>query len=314
MQRQFAAGRLALVLGLCLSVVACSQFGSLAAKKHFKDANALYQRGEYRKAAEAYEQVVASDPNLTVAYFYLGNSYDQLYKPSRAGEAENDGFIQKAIANYEKAAQLEQEPKMKKLALQYLVAAYGPDKLNDPEKAEPLIKKMIELDPNDPDFYFALVKMYEDSGRYDDAEAVLADIQQKRPNDPAVWMQTFAYHNRQGEFEKSFGALKKRMELDPNNPEAYFFTASVLWEKSFKDATLTDAQKKDYAQQGLDAVDKAISLNPNYMEAVTYRGLLLRVQAALEKDAGRQKALLTEAEKMQAQAKELQKKKAAGVS
>ena len=49
------------------------------------------------------------------------------------------------------------------------------------------------------------------------------------------------------------------------------------------------------------------------MEAVTYRGLLLRVQAGLEKDAARQKALLKEAEAMQARAVELRKQKAAGV-
>jgi hypothetical protein len=50
------------------------------------------------------------------------------------------------------------------------------------------------------------------------------------------------------------------------------------------------------------------------MEAITYRGLLLRVLAAAEKDAGKQKALLKDAEAMQARAVELRKKKAAGVS
>ena len=40
---------------------------------------------------------------------------------------------------------------MKKLALEYLVAAYGSDKLNDPSKAEPIVQKMIELEPERAD-------------------------------------------------------------------------------------------------------------------------------------------------------------------
>ena len=32
-------------------------------------------------------------------------AYNNLYKPTRAGEAENDAYIQKAIENYQKAAE-----------------------------------------------------------------------------------------------------------------------------------------------------------------------------------------------------------------
>ena len=66
------------------------------------------------------------------AYFYLGNSYDNMYKPARKGEAENDGLLPKAVKNYEIAVQRETDPSRKKLALQYLAASYGTDKLNDP--------------------------------------------------------------------------------------------------------------------------------------------------------------------------------------
>ena len=86
MQRQYSAGRLGVVLALCCTVAACGQFSGLQAKKYFKDANALYQQQDYKRAAVAYEEALKADPDLSVAYFYLGNSYDQLYKPSRAGE------------------------------------------------------------------------------------------------------------------------------------------------------------------------------------------------------------------------------------
>ena len=33
-------------------------------------------------------------------YFYLGNSYDNLYKPSEKGKPENDAIMAKAVDNY----------------------------------------------------------------------------------------------------------------------------------------------------------------------------------------------------------------------
>jgi tetratricopeptide (TPR) repeat protein len=314
MTRLVSAGRLGLILGLSCAVVGCSQWQSLKAKKHFKDANTRYQAQDYRAAAAAYEEAVTADPQLTAAYFYLGNSYDNLYKPSRAGEADNDVLLQKAIENYKLAAEREPDPKMRKLALEYLVAAYGPDKLNQPEEAEPLINKMIEIDPSDPANYFALAKLYEDSGRYDEAEQMLVKARDAKPDDPAVYMQLAGFYNRQGEFDKTIEALRTRAEKEPNNPEAFYTIATFYWDKAYRDFRINDQQKAEFAQAGVGAIDKAIQLNPDYMEAVTYRGLLLRVQANLEKNPGRQKQLLAEAEKMQDRANELRKKKAAGLA
>ena len=48
---------------------------------------------------------VNSDPNLVHAYFFLGNSYDNQYKPARKGEADNDALLTKAIENYKLAAE-----------------------------------------------------------------------------------------------------------------------------------------------------------------------------------------------------------------
>ncbi len=313
MRRLVSTGRLVLVIGLSVTLVGCNQFQGLKAKKAFKEANVFYQQQDYRRAAERYAEAVQADPNLTVAYFYLGNSYDNLYKPARAGEAENDALLQKAIENYKIAADRETDPKMKKLSLEYLVAAYGAEKLNQPEMAEPLINRMIELDPSDPTNYFGLAKVYEDGGRYDEAEAVLVRARDAKPNDPAVYMQLAGFYNRQGEFEKTIESLQARADKEPNNPEAFYTIATYYWDKAYRDFRINDQQKADYAKSGLVAVDKAIQLNPDYMEAVTYRGLLLRVQAAIEKDAGRQKQLLNEADKMQQRAVELRKKKAAGL-
>jgi tetratricopeptide (TPR) repeat protein len=314
MQRRFWRGAtLAILMGSALSLVACGQVGKLQGKKAFKEANTFYQQQEYKKAAERYEQAVAADPELSVAYFYLGNSYDNLFKPSRKGEAENDSFLNKAIENYKKAADKETDPKMRRLALEYLVAAYGPDKINDATQAEPIVQKMIELDPQETANYFALAKIYEDAGDYEKSEATYLKAKEAKPNDPNVYMQIAGYYNRQEEFEKTIEALNQRAVLEPNNPEAYYTISTYFWDKAYRDFRLKDDEKKAYVTKGVEAIDKALALKADYMEALTYKNLLLRLQANLEKDPGKQQMLIKEADKLRDQAIDLKKKKTSGL-
>ena len=246
------------------------------------------------------------------AYFFLGNSYDNLYKPARKGEAENDQNLTKAIENYKISAERETRPDIKKLALQYLVNAYGPDKLDDPTQAEPIVQRMMQLDPSNTENYFALAKIYEDAGNLDEAEAMLKKAQEVKPKEAAVYQQLAGFYQRQGEFDKLIAAVQQRAELEPNNPEAHYAVATYYWDEAYRNTRLNEAQKREYTKNGLAAVDKALALNADYVEALTYRGLLLRIDAAMEKDAARQKALLDEAKQLQEKAVALKKKQASG--
>jgi tetratricopeptide (TPR) repeat protein len=294
-----------------LPLAGCHQLDSLKAKMAFKDANAAYQSGDYRKAATKYEEAVAKDPNLTSAYFYLANSYDNLYKPARKGEAANDENLTKAIDYYKKSADVAEDPKLKKLSMEYLVAAYR-DKLEDPSQAEPVVQRMIQMEPNEPTNYFVLSKIYEDAGNYEQAEAMLVKARDARPNDPTVYLHIADYYNRQGQFDKTIDALEQRASKEPTNPEAFYTIATYYWDKAFRDKSLKDPQKKEYVEKGLEAIDKAIQIKGDYMEALTYKGLLLRLQANLEKDRTKQLELIKQAEGLQNQANEIRKKKNAG--
>jgi hypothetical protein len=135
---------LAAIAVLAIASGACSKVGNLQARKSFKEANGMYQAQNYKEAVVKYQQVLASDPNFitkdgVTPYFFIANSYDNQYKPARKGEAENDGYLTKAIENYKTASEKDTNPKMKNLALDYLVYAYGPEKLNDPSQAEPIL-------------------------------------------------------------------------------------------------------------------------------------------------------------------------------
>lgn len=290
----------------------CGYVSTLKAQMAFRDANAAYQTQDYRKAIEKYKEALVHKPDLAVAYFYLGNSYDNLYKPGRKGEEANDANLQEAVTYYRKAAETVDDPKLRKLSFEYLLATYGPEKLNDPSQAEPIVRKMIEMDPDEPSNYFALAKIYEDAGNYEEAEKMLLQARDRRPKDSTTYMQLAGFYNRQGRFDQTIEALEARAASEPNNPEAYYTIATYLWDKTFRDFRLKDADKRAYLEKGVAATDKAIAIKNDYLEAIVYKGLLLRLQANMEKDRGRQQALLKEADELRDRAKALQKAKQAG--
>ena len=302
---------------LVLSLVGCSQVGQLQAMRSFKAANQAYGSQDWAKASTLYEEAVKEYPELSVAYFYLANSYDNQFRPGRKGEAANDALLERAIANYKTASEklaasaVESDKKLGKLSLEYLVAAYGPDKLNDPAQAEPVVQRMIQLEPNEPSNYFALAKIYEDAGAYAEAEQMLLRAKDVRPNDSAVYMQLAGYYNRQTQFEKTIDALEQRAAKEPTNPEAFFTIATYYWDNAQRNFRLTDAEKRGNVEKGLSAVDKAIGIKSDYEDALVYKGLLLRVQALLEKDPAKQQALIKEATILRDQAEGLRKKRTA---
>jgi tetratricopeptide (TPR) repeat protein len=307
---RFSAVALLVIAGMVAT--GCGRVGNLKARKHFKDGSALYQTSDYRAAAAEYEQVVEADPNYDGVYFYLANCYDNLYKPARKGEPENDGFLQKAITNYEKAIQQEKDPTRKKRSLQFLAAMYGSDKMNDPNKAEPIIKQMIDMDPTDTSSYFGLAKIFEDSGKFDEAERVLLQAKSAAPNQPDPLSQLANFYNKRGEFDKAVLAYEEQAKLAPNDPQVYWRLSAFFYEKVQKDYRITPKQKSDYIERGLANADKALGIKQDFVEALTYKNLLLRQQANIEKDPTKQKALLAQADELRNKAIELNKLKQKG--
>jgi hypothetical protein len=311
--------KVAMIVVAASSLVGCSRYNNLKALKFFKNANKAYQAQDYREAAKLYQESLEADENAAPpAHFFLANSLEQIYRPSRKGEPQNDQLLVDAVKHYQLAADklsaLPQEDakKLGKLSLEYLVAAYGPDKLADPAKAEPVVQKMIQMEPAEPANYFALAKIYEDAAYYNEAEQMLLYAQKAAPSDAAVYLQLAGFYNRQGEFPKTIEALNQRAEKEPSNPEAFQTIAGFYWDETTKNGRLTPAEKKDYTTKGLAAVEKALSLRTDYVEAIAFKGLLLRLEANQEKDGAKQAALIKEADALRDKANELRKAKAAG--
>jgi tetratricopeptide (TPR) repeat protein len=304
-----------LVAGLGFAAAGCGKYSisNIRSLKAFNDGIELYQKADYRGATTAFESAIQLNPDWGFSYFYLGNSYDKLYKPAKKGDPENDAYLPKAVENYRMAIDKlttsteAKAPQFRKLSYEYLIAAYGSDRLNDFPKAEETAKELIAAEPDNPGNYQALARLYNDQGRFDDAEAMLQKSIEVKPNDPVGYQLLAAFYNDQGEFQKMMGAFEKRADMEPNNPEAWHTMGTYYYDEALRDKRLTSAEAKDYVQKGLEAEDKALSLNNDYYDAIAFKSMLLKLSANLEKNPAKQKALLTQADELAARSEALHK-------
>jgi len=303
MQARFT--RLAVFVVVCgVAVAGCGKYsiGNIRSAKAFQDGTVLYKKADYKGAVPLYEDSVRFNPDLGFAYFFLGNSYDNLYKASKKDDPENVANLTKAAQHYRTAidklanATDPKELEVRRNAFEYLIAVYGSDKLNDFAKAEPIAREFIESNPGEPATYRVLAKIYEDQGRFDEAEAQLLKAIDVKPTDAQGYQSLATFYNDRGDFGKQMEAWNKRAMVEPKNPEAWHMIGSLYQEKVFRDKTLPRAQALEYTLKGLEAEDKALAINAEYYDAVIFKNILLRKRALYERDPALQKRLIEEAD------------------
>jgi tetratricopeptide (TPR) repeat protein len=120
-------------------------------------------------------------------------------------------------------------------------------------------------------------------------ESILA---REPKNVSAIAGLAFIYQNTL-QYKKAHDYYLMHAELEPNNPIPFYAIGSVNWIMVFDKANPppVDEQVK-LVDEGLANLDKALALNPEYDEAMSYKNLLLREKARLTEDEA-QKATLT---------------------
>lgn len=99
-------------------------------------------------------------------------------------------------------------------------------------------------------------------------------------------------------------ALKDRIAREATK-ESYLLLTQYSWERAFRDTSLTDSQKSEYVAQGIEAADFALALDPDYVEALVYKNLLLRMKAQATADLVENRRLGAEADRLRNRALEL---------
>lgn len=93
---------------------------------------------------------------------------------------------------------------------------------------------------------------------------------------------------------------------NPTSPAAQHAVGVFYWDKT-RLPDVTPEEKLSYVLKGIAAEDRALAINPDYLEALVYKNILLRIQANLSTDPVEQKRLIDEADALRTRAMSLQR-------
>jgi tetratricopeptide (TPR) repeat protein len=197
--------------------------------------------------------------------------------------AYKNARYEQAIDRFKEAVALDPSLQNAKLYLatayaqQYIPGVDSPENLQNANAAIDQYKAVLQQDPKNVNSIKGIAYLY---------------LQMKRFNDAKDY-------------------YRKAIELDPNDPEAYYSVGVIDWtqvyspmaEERSKDGLTGDeplkdkklcaklrAQDGDVIQDGVDSLNKAISLRQDYDDAMAYMNLIYRQKAYRECDQPQQAA------------------------
>ena len=113
------------------------------------------------------------------------------------------------------------------------------------------------------------------------------------------------------QFQKAREFYLKNAELEPSNPTPFYAVGSVDWIMVFnKNNPPPEEEQKQLIEEGLTNLDKALAINPDYEDAMTYKNLLYREKARLTTEEAEKTQLIAQADEWFNKALETRKKNA----
>jgi tetratricopeptide (TPR) repeat protein len=220
---------------------------------------------------------------------------------------------QTALAAYQEALRLDPNEKKlhKNIGLAYM-GLYQPGSKH-PKDLEYAAKAIEHLEafPEERKAREFLVSLYLSTERFDDAIAFYQGMVQENPKDTRAMQSLAQMYFKKGEVDKAVEWLKKRLAAE-TTPEAkaevYYFIGVQAWDRSYNFPDLDPVHRAHVVDEGLDALNKALQIKPDYFEALSYVNLLYREKAKIEADPVKKQEYIDTANKYLQQALELRKK------
>ena len=100
--------------------------------------------------------------------------------------------------------------------------------------------------------------------------------------------------------------LLEAAAANPASAAAQHSVAVFFWDKS-RAVDATAEEKLSYVRKGIAAEDRALAIDGNYVEALVYKNIFLRLQANLTADPAEQKRLIDEADTLRTRVLSLQR-------
>lgn len=120
---------------------------------------------------------------------------------------------------------------------------------------------------------------------------------QKEPDNQEAATRLASVYASIGEPEKARALFRQVSKASPQDPTAFFALGAISWVLAAdKKNPLPEADRRVVIDEGLQSLDVALTLNPQYVDAMAYRNLLLRQKAEITTDAAEKARLVGEAD------------------
>ena len=197
------------------------------------------------------------------------------------------------------------------------------------EKAVDYFKKAVELDPDltTAELYLATAyaQQFVPGGRDDNnaknaklAVDTFEDVLKRDPSNVSAVAGLASIYQNTNDFKKAHEYYGKYASLDSNNAVPYYAIGSLDWIIVYdKNNPPPEEEQGKIIDEGLGSLDKALALNPDYEDAMTYKNLLYREKARLAGNEDDKKRLTAQADEwfnkaLETRKKNAEKKKAVG--
>jgi len=281
---------LSMVLVILFHFVGCDKLkvSNLRGNYYLKQANKYYQEEVYRKAIEAYETALSYNPELKMAYIYLGTSYSQVYRPMKDTDRNREDAA-KAEEYLLKAKEYEPDREEVVIALGDLY-----DKMGNFEKAEEYYRMILEKKRSEYESAKA-----EAANSQETSEKSQQMIAEQMKGVVKAYYTLANFYEKNGRTDLAEGMYKQRIELDPKDPEGYHYYVGFLQNQRRWEDAITNHEKRLYSILAPDIIDilKEIDqLQTDTEEVKDTTAFMEKVKNNRRVDPEEKKRLLTEAE------------------
>ena len=264
---------------LCLLAALCLSVASFSCKKiearmAIRDANQAYEKEDYKAALSAYQKAREIDSSFPDLDRMIGYSEIGLYIPD-VKSPENEKHADTAIVE---------------------------------------LNRYLKKRPDDRVARDALINMYLNANRTDEAIAYFVNYLRDHPADLEAVKSVATLYAKKGDFNESLNWYQKITLLDSKNPESFYIFGVVCYEKVAKNPPADLNEKLSIVEKGKQALQHSIDMKPDYFESMAYLNLLWRQQALLETDPLKAQADVAQADQIRNRAVEIIKAKKAAAA
>jgi tetratricopeptide (TPR) repeat protein len=141
------------IVAFWLATVFISAAQTVNAKAEFDLGVSSYKQSKYEEAVQHFRLAVLLDPTFVSAHLQLASAYAQQFVPG-VDSPDNNRIGQQAIAQYDQVLTLSASGDQQVTALKGIAYLYL--NMKQFERSKEYDRKVLELEPNDPETYYAI--------------------------------------------------------------------------------------------------------------------------------------------------------------